>query len=221
MKIQDYTKEMVDEKSFIDMAYTLLNDKQTTMNLYDIIDEFKSLGGYEYDDIENRVVQFYTDLNTDGRFLNVGENQWGLRDWYSVDDIEEKIAPTIQKFDILDDDDEEDQNLKLLGEDDIDEDDDIPAETDDQETLNDPEDEEVEEEITEEEVSDSNLNKTIEELDLSLRSFNCLKRAGFDTVGDIVDKTEAELKAIKNFGKKSLEEVKNKVHDLGLTLKDE
>ena len=90
MKIQDYTKEMVDEKSFIDMAYTLLNDKQTTMNLYDIIDEFKSLGGYEYEDIETRVVQFYTDLNTDGRFLNVGENQWGLRDWYSVDDIEEK-----------------------------------------------------------------------------------------------------------------------------------
>ena len=81
--------------------------------------------------------------------------------------------------------------------------------------------EEVEEEITEEEVSDSNLDKTIEELDLSLRSFNCLKRAGYDTVGDIVDKTEAELKTIKNFGKKSLEEVKNKVHDMGLTLKDE
>lgn len=135
MKIQDYTKEMVDEKSFIDMAYTLLNDKQTTMNLYDIIDEFKSLGGYEYEDIENRIVQFYTDLNTDGRFLNVGENLWGLRDWYSVDDIEEKIAPTIQKFDILDDEDEEDQNLKLLGDDDADEDDDIPAQTDDQETL--------------------------------------------------------------------------------------
>jgi hypothetical protein len=34
--------------------------------------------------IENRIVQFYTDLNTDGRFLNVGENIWGLRDWYSV-----------------------------------------------------------------------------------------------------------------------------------------
>ena len=90
---------------------------------------------YEYEDIENRIVQFYTDLNTDGRFLNVGENLWGLRDWYSVDDIEEKIAPTIQKFDILDDEDEEDQNLKLLGDDDADEDDDIPAQTDDQETL--------------------------------------------------------------------------------------
>lgn len=149
MKIQDYTKEMVDEKSFIDMAYTLLNDKGATMNLYDIIDEFKDLGGYEFEEIENRVVQFYTDLNTDGRFLNVGENQWGLRDWYSVDDIEEKIAPTIQKFDILDDEDEEDKNLKLLGDDEMDDDDDIPAQTDDQETLDDPEDEQVEDEISE------------------------------------------------------------------------
>lgn len=149
MKIQDYTKEMVDEKSFIDMAYTLLNDKDATMNLYDIIDEFKDLGGYEFEEIENRVVQFYTDLNTDGRFLNVGENQWGLRDWYSVDDIEEKIAPTIQKFDILDDEDEEDKNLKLLGDDEMDDDDDIPAQTDDQETLDDPEDEQVEDEISE------------------------------------------------------------------------
>lgn len=149
MKIQDYTKEMVDEKSFIDMAYTLLNDKGATMNLYDIIDEFKDLGGYEFEEIENRVVQFYTDLNTDGRFLNVGENQWGLRDWYSVDDIEEKIAPTIQKFDILDDEDEEDKNLKLLGDDEMDDDDDIPTQTDDQETLDDPEDEQVEDEISE------------------------------------------------------------------------
>ncbi|MBY6179585.1 MULTISPECIES: DNA-directed RNA polymerase subunit delta [Staphylococcus] len=149
MKIQDYTKEMVDEKSFIDMAYTLLNDKGATMNLYDIIDEFKDLGGYEFEEIENRVVQFYTDLNTDGRFLNIGENQWGLRDWYSVDDIEEKIAPTIQKFDILDDEDEEDKNLKLLGDDEMDDDDDIPAQTDDQETLDDPEDEQVEDEISE------------------------------------------------------------------------
>lgn len=149
MKIQDYTKEMVDEKSFIDMAYTLLNDKQTTMNLYDIIDEFKSLGGYEYEDIENRIVQFYTDLNTDGRFLNVGENLWGLRDWYSVDDIEEKIAPTIQKFDILDD---EDQNLKLLGDDDADEDDDIPAQTDDQETLDESDNDEDDVEMNEADI---------------------------------------------------------------------
>ncbi|MBI5973801.1 DNA-directed RNA polymerase subunit delta [Staphylococcus caledonicus] len=169
MKIQDYTKEMVDEKSFIDMAYTLLNDKGTTMNLYDIIDEFRNLGHYEYEEIENRVVQFYTDLNTDGRFLNVGENQWGLRDWYSVDDIEEKIAPTIQKFDILDDEDEEDKNLKLLGEDEMDDDTDIPAQTDDQETLDDSEDEQVEDEIAESDLviqeDDEDLDDEEDELD--------------------------------------------------------
>ena len=77
------------------------------------------------------------------------------------------------------------------------------------------------EEETFTEPSDTELGKTIEEMDLSLRSFNCLKRAGFDTVGDIVEKSEAELKTIKNFGKKSLEEVKDKIHDMGLSLKDE
>ncbi len=145
MKIQDYTKEMVDEKSFIDMAHTLLEEKGTTMNLYDIIDEFKALGHYEDNEhLENRIVQFYTDLNTDGRFLNVGENMWGLRDWYSVDDIEEKIAPTIQKFDILDEEDEEDKNLKLLGEEEEEEDEARTKEDveDDEENLDDPQDEE-------------------------------------------------------------------------------
>ncbi|AJC95523.1 DNA-directed RNA polymerase subunit delta [Staphylococcus hyicus] len=162
MKLQDYTQEMVDEKAFIDMAYTLLTEKNETMNLYDIIDEFKQIGHYEDDQIENRVVQFYTDLNTDGRFLSVGDNVWGLRDWYSVDDIEEKIAPTIQKFEILDEDDEEDKNLKLLGEDDNDGDDNIPSVTEDQEELNDPEDERVEDEIEE---SDLVVEDDEEELD--------------------------------------------------------
>ncbi|MDR9833503.1 DNA-directed RNA polymerase subunit delta [Staphylococcus coagulans] len=147
MKLQDYTQEMVDEKSFIDMAYTFLSEQNQTMNLYDIIDEFKRIGHYEDDQIEDRIVQFYTDLNTDGRFLSVGDNIWGLRDWYSVDDIEEKIAPTIQKFDILDEDDEEDKNLTLLGEDDPEGDINIPNHTDDQEGLADPEDEHVEDEI--------------------------------------------------------------------------
>lgn len=162
MKLQDYTQEIVDEKAFIDMAYTLLTEKNETMNLYDIIDEFKQIGHYEDNQIEDRIVQFYTDLNTDGRFLSVGDNVWGLRDWYSVDDIEEKIAPTIQKFEILDEEDEEDKNLKLLGEDDSEGDDNIPSTTDDQETLNDPEDEHVEDEIEE---SDLVVEEDEEDLD--------------------------------------------------------
>lgn len=83
-----------------------------------------------------------------------------------------------------------------------------------------PEEIEVEEEIDEEDVNED-LGRTIEELDLSLRSFNCLKRAGFNTVADIIKVSESELKTIKNFGKKSLTEVIDKIHELGFSLKDE
>ncbi|WP_296127732.1 DNA-directed RNA polymerase subunit alpha [uncultured Anaerococcus sp.] len=83
-----------------------------------------------------------------------------------------------------------------------------------------PEEEEIIEEVEEENL-DEGLNKTIEELDLSLRSFNCLKRAGFNTVADILEVPESELKTIKNFGKKSLTEVIDKIHELGFALKDE
>ena len=67
MKIQDYTKQMVDEKSFIDMAYTLLNDKGETMNLYDIIDEFRAWVIMSMRKLK-LVLYNFTDLNTDGRF---------------------------------------------------------------------------------------------------------------------------------------------------------
>lgn len=84
-----------------------------------------------------------------------------------------------------------------------------------------PEEEEIEEEIEEEDDKQQELSKTIEELDLSLRAFNCLKRAGYDTVSEVIEKSESELKEIKNFGKKSLDEVKDKIHDLGLSLREE
>lgn len=85
-----------------------------------------------------------------------------------------------------------------------------------------PEVEEIEEEeVDEEETLSEDLSMTIEELDLSLRSFNCLKRAGFNKVADIVEVSESELKAIKNFGRKSLTEVMDKLDELGLSLRDE
>ncbi|MBO0767275.1 MAG: DNA-directed RNA polymerase subunit alpha [Solirubrobacterales bacterium] len=60
----------------------------------------------------------------------------------------------------------------------------------------------------------------IEELELGVRSYNCLKRAGIQTVGDLVNKTESELNAIPNFGKKSIDEVIETLHTRGLALRD-
>jgi len=59
----------------------------------------------------------------------------------------------------------------------------------------------------------------IEELELGVRSYNCLKRVGIETIGDLVTKTENELAAIPNFGKKSIEEVKETLATHGLTLR--
>jgi len=62
------------------------------------------------------------------------------------------------------------------------------------------------------------LEMTIEELDLSVRSFNCLKRAGINTVEDLINKSEDEMMKVRNLGRKSLEEVINKLNTLGFSL---
>ena len=68
---------------------------------------------------------------------------------------------------------------------------------------------------------DKMLEMTIEELDLSVRSFNCLKRANINTVEDLISKTEDEMMKVRNLGRKSLEEVINKLAMMGLHLADE
>ena len=72
----------------------------------------------------------------------------------------------------------------------------------------------VEKEETKKEI----LEMTIEELDLSVRSYNCLKRAGINTVEDLTNKTEEDMMKVRNLGRKSLEEVLQKLNALGLSL---
>ena len=67
-------------------------------------------------------------------------------------------------------------------------------------------------------IRDKVLEMTIEELDLSVRSFNCLKRANINTVEDLISKTEDEMMKVRNLGRKSLEEVINKLAMMGLSL---
>lgn len=70
-----------------------------------------------------------------------------------------------------------------------------------------------------EDTKDKVLDMPIEELDLSVRSYNCLKRAGINTVEELIKKTEEDMMKVRNLGKKSLEEVKSKLDDLGLALR--
>ncbi|NTW05713.1 MAG: DNA-directed RNA polymerase subunit alpha [Peptococcaceae bacterium] len=73
----------------------------------------------------------------------------------------------------------------------------------------------------EEEQKDKILEMTIEELDLSVRSYNCLKRAGINTVEELVQRNDEDMMKVRNLGKKSLEEVINKLNELGLSLRRE
>src|SRR5256714_783496 len=66
----------------------------------------------------------------------------------------------------------------------------------------------------------ADLALPIEELDLTVRSYNCLKREGINTVGELIGRTEADLLDIRNFGQKSIDEVKMKLAGMGLGLKD-
>jgi DNA-directed RNA polymerase subunit alpha len=62
------------------------------------------------------------------------------------------------------------------------------------------------------------LNRSVEELELSVRSYNCLKNAGIQTINELVQKTESEMLRTKNFGRKSLNEIKEILYSMGLSL---
>ncbi len=66
-------------------------------------------------------------------------------------------------------------------------------------------------------LRNDNLNRSVEELELSVRSYNCLKNANIQTIGELVQKTEAEMLKTKNFGRKSLNEIKEILAQMGLS----
>jgi DNA-directed RNA polymerase subunit alpha len=80
-------------------------------------------------------------------------------------------------------------------------------------------DSQEEEEPEEKSELDKLLEMPVEDLELSMRAFNCLKRAGINTLGELVQKTEAEISKVRNMGKKSLAEVKGKLAELGLAFR--
>jgi len=142
LSLQQLSKEDLKEMSLIELAYQLMEEKKQAYAFSDLVDELAGLLELSKDEIRSRMVQFYTDINIDGRFLSLGENRWGLRIWYPYDQIDEEIAPAVKsKKKKAKKVYEEDEDLELL-DDDLDYDDLDDFEDDD---LIDDEDEEDEE----------------------------------------------------------------------------
>ena len=146
MNTKEMSQEELHEESLIDLAFAVLEERRETMTYQELVDELTKLLGVPKDEMKQRFVQFYTDLNVDGRFLILGENRWGLREWYPVEQIEEESAPTVKarkkkaKKKVVEEEEDDVEELEL-DEDDLDEfDDDFDDDDDDDDDDDTPDD---------------------------------------------------------------------------------
>ncbi len=168
LSLKQVTQEELQEMSLIEIAFELLKEKKQPVSFKELMDEITELRGLTEDEVRARIAQFYTDLNIDGRFMTIGENRWGLRVWYPVDQTEEEhvtaVKPKKKKAKKVVDEDEdldieeyEELEEEELDYDDVD--DDFDDEDDDDDLLDDDIDEDVEDD-------DEDLIEDDEEFDL-------------------------------------------------------
>lgn len=116
MNFREMTKEQLAEESLISLAYAILNEKRASVSFNDLLTILQELKGYSDEEMKVRLLQFYTDLNVEGRFLFNQETGWGLREWYKVEQIEEETAPSVKTHKkkskaALEDEDDLDEDL--------------------------------------------------------------------------------------------------------------
>lgn len=181
LSLQQLSKEEFKEMSFIEVAKLILQEKKEPMLFSDIVNEIGAYLELSESEVRTKMLQFYTDLNIDGSFLTLGENRWGLREWYPYDQIDEEVIIPVkpkkkkkkavveeeydfeedyeeedfdEEDDIDDDEEEADESLEQLREEEeeeFEEDDEYEIDEDELEIDEDLEDEEDDLELDEEE----------------------------------------------------------------------
>ena len=136
VNFREMTTEQLAEESLIDLTYAILDDKKSTITFDELLNSLQQLNGASDEYMQEQLLQFYTDMNIDGRFLLNQEGQWGLREWYKVEQIEEETAPTVKT---------RKKKAKVVAEDDLEEievdEDDLVFEEDYEEFVDEDEDE--------------------------------------------------------------------------------
>ncbi|QDQ01245.1 DNA-directed RNA polymerase subunit delta [Lysinibacillus fusiformis] len=173
LNFREMTKEQLAEESLINLTYAILTEKRASVSFNDLLTIIKELTAFSDADIKSRLLQFYTDMNVDGRFLYNQESGWGLREWFKVEQIEEETAPSVKTHKkkskaTLDDDDEIEEDLD---EEEIDFDEDyeefveeeIDEEKEEIEFEDEEEIEEIDEEIDEDFIDEDEIEEEEEE----------------------------------------------------------
>lgn len=101
MELKQFEGERKDEISMIRVAKAVLEEEGKVMSFNDLILEVANFIEISEDEMNARMPQFYTDMNVDGEFISLGENQWGLRNWYPVDSINEVLTHENDEDDIV------------------------------------------------------------------------------------------------------------------------
>jgi DNA-directed RNA polymerase subunit delta len=161
LSLNQYSKEELQEMSFIEIAHELLSEKKQAVSFKDIVDEVSQLLGLSEEEARAKLAQFYTDINIDGRFISLGENRWGLRVWYPVDQTEDETVTTAKPKKkkakkALDDD------LDIDDYDDIDEDD---IDYDDLDELDEDEEDLLDDDLIDEDLDDEEDEDLIDDED--------------------------------------------------------
>ncbi|MGM7634763.1 DNA-directed RNA polymerase subunit delta [Bacillus sp. Hm123] len=122
MNLKQLSKEERKEMSFIEVAFSILEESKQPITFQEILDQIQQYLELSDEELRQRMVQFYTDLNFDGRFITLGENRWGLRAWYPIDQLEEEVTTAVKtkkkktKKAVKEEDLEEDEEIEDLDE---------------------------------------------------------------------------------------------------------
>ncbi|WP_410984951.1 DNA-directed RNA polymerase subunit delta [Bacillus cereus] len=172
MDFKQYSPEELKEFSMIEVVHSVLEDKRQATSFQDLVQEIAQVLGLSQEQVAAKIAQFYTDLNIDGRFINLGENRWGLRSWYPYEQIDEEILPQpkakkkrkVEEEEDFDDYTEEDEeDFDDDSDDDDDDVEDLDEVLDEDDDLDDLDDED-EEEFADEELEYDETEEEEEEL---------------------------------------------------------
>ncbi|MBP3952762.1 DNA-directed RNA polymerase subunit delta [Bacillus suaedae] len=144
MNLQEMTKEELQEVSMIEVAFEIMKKERKPFDYYDLIKEVAKIKGMSKEEVNQRIANLYTAMNIDGRFHSLGDNNWGLKSWYALEQSDEEITTPVKPrkkakiadtdldagFDDFDDEyeDLEDELDELAVDDDADDDDDTDVE---------------------------------------------------------------------------------------------
>ena len=91
MGLDDFKGQNKDELSMIEVALAILQDSGKRMAFADIVNAVQNYLGKSDEEIREKLPQFYTDMNTDGEFISMGDNVWALRSWFPFDSVDEEV----------------------------------------------------------------------------------------------------------------------------------